>query len=314
VNLSLPFAEWNAPALPADAGAGPPRGKAGVAAATGHEDAALRLGLDLEALHPALWRASQLGGSRGAVSASGYPALDAQLPGGGWPHGVLTELLLPRCGIGELRLLAPALAAPADPPPALPSGVRPAARPGGAGMAADADDGRSVILFDPPAALSAWALLQHGLSPQRWLVVRGRAPRQPREAGDVAPLLPNPDLLWALEHTLRSGHAGAVLAWLPLALRADVLRRLQLAAQACAGPVFVFRDARARSRPSPAPLRLLLQPAGLDGLAVRLLKRRGPPLAEPLRLALPPVLTPRQQAQALVRQAARRSDPVLRDG
>ncbi len=219
MNLSLPFAEWNAPALPADAGVGQPGVEAGAAAAaTGHEDAALRLGLDPEALHPALWRASQLGGGRGAVSPSGYAALDAQLPGGGWPHGELTELLLPRCGIGELRLLAPALAAPED-PPAVPPGVRPAAppgatRPGDTGMAADADDGRSVILFDPPAALSAWALLQHGLSPQRWRVVRGRAPRQPRGPGDVAPLLPNPDLLWALEHTLRSGHAGAVLACL----------------------------------------------------------------------------------------------------
>lgn len=300
MNLSLPFAEWNAPAVPdlppPDAGVGQPGVESGdVAAATGNEDAALRLALDAAALHPALWRASQLGSVRGAVSASGCAALDAQLPGGGWPHGVLTELLLPRSGIGELRLLAPALVAPPDP-----------VRPGD--TVTDAGAGRSVILFDPPASPSAWALLQHGLSPQRWLVVRGRAPRQPRAPGDVAPLLPNPDLLWALEHTLRSGHAGAVLAWLPLALRADVLRRLQLAAQGCAGPVFVFRDARACSRPSPAPLRLLLQPAGIDGLAVRVLKRRGPPLAEPLRLALPPVLTPRQQAQALVRQAAQRSD------
>ncbi len=289
MSLSLPFAPWDErcrPEPPATAG-GEPAGPAS------HRRAASQLAQGTEApeaLHPALWRASQLGSGRGAVSASGHAALDAQLPGGGWPHGALTELLLPRPGIGELRLLAPALAPPADP-------TKPAA--------ADADDGRSVILFDPPAALSAWALLQQGLAPERWLVVHGRAPRQPRASSGVAPLLPNADLLWALEHTLRSGHAGAVLAWLPLALRADVLRRLQLAAQGCAGPVFVFRDAHARTRPSPAPLRLLLQPAGIDGLAVRVLKRRGPPLAEPLRLALPPVLTPRQQAQALVRQAAR---------
>jgi protein ImuA len=76
------------------------------------------------------------------------------------------------------------------------------------------------------------------------------------------------------------------------------LRRLQLAAQAQDGPVFVFRDVQARSQPSPAPLRLLLQAAGVDSLSLRLLKRRGPSLAQPLRLALPSALTPRQQAQA----------------
>ena len=61
--------------------------------------------------HPGLWRASQLGAGRQRCTASGFALLDAQLPGGGWPHGVLTELLLAQPGIGELRLLAPTLAA-----------------------------------------------------------------------------------------------------------------------------------------------------------------------------------------------------------
>ena len=65
----------------------------------------------LSQLHPGLWRASQIGGAPGRTTASGFDVLDAQLPGGGWPHGVLTELLLPQPGVGELRLLAPALAA-----------------------------------------------------------------------------------------------------------------------------------------------------------------------------------------------------------
>lgn len=311
MNLSLPFAEWDAGLSPGAAGRPvdpPAAADSGGDAAASHDDAAWRLALAAEAtalapesLHPALWRASQLGGGRGAVTPSGHPALDAELPGGGWPHGALTELLLPQPGIGELRLLAPALAAvsrgsPPWPPPA-------AVRPGGAAPAADPAEARGVMLFDPPALLSAWALLQQGLAPRHWLVVRGRAAHPPRVPGAVGPLLPSADLLWALEHTLRSGHAGVVLAWLPLALRADALRRLQLAAQACAGPVFVFRASEACGRPSPAPLRLWLQPAGVGGLAVRVIKRRGPPLAAPLRLDLPPVLTPRQQAQALARQA-----------
>ena len=67
---------------------------------------------DPEALHPALWRAHRLGrAGAAAVWRSGFAALDAELPGGGWPCQALTELLLPRPGIGEVRLLAPVLAA-----------------------------------------------------------------------------------------------------------------------------------------------------------------------------------------------------------
>ena len=283
-----------------------------------HQDAALQLvlqgpvsqgpALSPEQLHPALWRANQLGGARVAVSPSGFAALDAQLPGGGWPHGVLTELLLAQPGIGELRLLAPSLAKPfagrsATPPKR------------GSAPAAPAEAQRCVMLFDPPAALNAWALWQRGLSPRPWLVVQGRpVTRQARSANGLLPLLPSADVLWALEQALRSGHVGAVLAWLPLNLRADTLRRLQLAAQHCDGPVFIFRDAQARSKPSAAPLRLLLQPAGVDGLTLRLLKRRGPTLAQALRLQLLPVLAPHQQAQAEARLALRAADQASRLG
>lgn len=299
------------------------------------------------ALHPALWRASQVGGAPGRRTPTGFDALDAQLPGGGWPHGVLTELLLAQPGIGELRLLAPALATLSPPDEPVPSATATAtaargpaattttrspaelAAPpprrgrspsGPSGQPVDAPAHRCVMLFDPPAVPSAWALLQQGLGCRHWLVVRPRpgsagaagaghgAPRGPHR---LAPLLPAADLLWALEQALRSGHVGAVLAWVPRGLRADALRRLQLAAQAHDGPVFVFRDAQAAPQPSAAPLRLLLQPAGVDGLALRLLKRRGPPLAQVLRLALPPVLTPGQQAQALTRQLARGRGPAV---
>jgi len=278
-------------------------------------------------LHPGVWRASQIGGGPRRVTASGFPLLDAQLPGGGWPHGVLTELLLPEPGVGELRLLAPALAtvAPLGAAPASASASASTSTAGGS-PTAPPDAGRCVMLFDPPALLSAWALVQCGLGSRHWLVVQGRAgqaragqalagpgviaPGAPRGANRLAPLLASADLLWALEQSLKSGHVGAVLAWLPLNLRADVLRRLQLAAQAHDGPVFIFRDALARSQPSAAPLRLLLQPAGIDGLSVRLLKRRGPALAQPLRLALPPVLAPHQQARAQAQADARAQPPT----
>ncbi|WP_234413890.1 translesion DNA synthesis-associated protein ImuA [Ideonella sp. A 288] len=240
-----------------------------------------------EALHPALWRAHQLGAGVAAVTPTGFAALDAQLPGGGWPHRVLTELLLPHPGLGEMRLLAPALAACSR-----------GGEPGAGGT--DAGAGRCVMLFDPPAALCGWALGQLGLDARQWLLVQGRAAAGRPGGGAPNPRLasrlgPGADVLWALEQALRSGHLGAALAWLPVGLKVDVLRRLQLAAQAHDAPVFILREAEARHRPSVAPLRLLLAPAGIDTLSVRVLKRRGPPLAEPLLLALAPVLSPRQR-------------------
>jgi len=59
--------------------------------------------------HPSVWR----GRSRAAVETlpTGFAALDAGLPGGGWPRHGLVEILTPRPGVGELYLLLPALAA-----------------------------------------------------------------------------------------------------------------------------------------------------------------------------------------------------------
>jgi len=64
----------------------------------------------LEELHPSLWRASQLARSVTRCIDTGHPALSKQLVGGGWPTGSLTELMVERPGVGEWRLLAPALA------------------------------------------------------------------------------------------------------------------------------------------------------------------------------------------------------------
>ena len=179
---------------------------------------------------------------------------------------MLTELLLAHPGVGEMRLLAPALAAVAG---------------GAAGPA------RSVMLFDPPAAPCGWALAQLAVDARQLIVVHGR---EGARGAALRHRLASPDLFWALEQALQSGHVGAVLAWLPERLRGDALRRLQLAAQAHDGPVFLLRGIEARLKPSAAPLRLALHPAGPDALSVHLLKRRGPALAQPLRLVLPPVL------------------------
>jgi protein ImuA len=140
-----------------------------------------------ETWHPALWRASQLGHRAQAALPSGFAALDAELPGGGWPRRALAELLLPHAGVGEMRLLAPALAALTR-------------------------AGQRVLWVDPPAAPCAPALEQLGLDVRRLVVVHGRdGPRGAR----ARRLLGAADVLWALEQALASGELGAVLAWLP---------------------------------------------------------------------------------------------------
>lgn len=97
-----------------------------------------------EQLHPSLWRASQLAHSVGRCIDTGYQALSHQLSGGGWPVGTLVDLLVAQPGIGEMRLLSPAL--------------RTVAR-------------KRVILLQPPHTPQAIALANMGLAPSQivWL-------------------------------------------------------------------------------------------------------------------------------------------------
>jgi protein ImuA len=188
----------------------------------------------------ALWRADRLADSVPAVWPTGHAALDAELPGGGWPAAGLTELLLAQPGTGEWRLLAPALAG------------------------RDGD----VVCIAPPALPYAPALQTLGLAPARLVCVRAAAV-------DAA--------AWAAEQALRAGCCAAVLWWGDLALPA--LRRLHLAAGA--SPLFALRPAAAQAQASPAPLRVACTPAPHGRVAVRILKRRGPPMERALTLTLP---------------------------
>lgn len=57
-----------------------------------------------------IWRGDTLARLPDSTLSSGYAELDAELPGGGWPRGNLTEILVDRNGLGELSLLLPVLA------------------------------------------------------------------------------------------------------------------------------------------------------------------------------------------------------------
>jgi cell division inhibitor SulA/protein ImuA len=104
---------------------------------------------------------------------SGFTALDAELPGGGWPTGCLTECLPAHEGIGELRLLGPALARLSR-------------------------AGRRLAWIAPPHLPYAPALDAAGIALDRLLIVRTVAAR---------------DALWAAEQALASAACGAVLVW-----------------------------------------------------------------------------------------------------
>ncbi len=199
-------------------------------------------------LPPGVWRADQLGDGGVAALPSTFPELDAQLPGGGWPLGMLTELIAREPGVGELRLVVPVL--------------RRLTR-----------ERKVAILLGPPHVPYAPALASFGIDLDYLIVVR---------ATQAA------DRLWAVEQALRSASFGTLLAWLPHErTRPEHLRRMQLAAQGTRGPVFLFRHLPAQFEASPAPLRLLLLPRPGQRLSVQLLKRRGPVLARPLLLELP---------------------------
>lgn len=66
--------------------------------------------LDVVLKHPGIWRRSTSAAHHVRAIATGLPGLDAQLPGGGWPCGALSEILFAYDGLGELSLLMPALA------------------------------------------------------------------------------------------------------------------------------------------------------------------------------------------------------------
>jgi hypothetical protein len=152
-----------------------------------------------------------------AVEASGWQELDAVLPGGGWQAGTIVELMPVATGIGELRLLLPALA-------------RITAA------------GRHVTLIAPPYIPFAPALSQHGVRLERLLVI------QAQQAEDI---------LWAAEQSLRCRSFGAVLAWPATIRGREIRRlQLAAEAGGSTGFLYRDVDAARESSPAALRLKL----------------------------------------------------------
>jgi len=149
---------------------------------------------------PRLWRGKEIPREGIETVSTGHETLDAVLPGGGWPVGALTEIIVPHWGIGELRLLLPA-------------------------MAAMTRAKRWLSWIAPPYLPYGPGLLQAEVDLNFALVL------------DVNGC--DRDLLWSMEKLLQNSASGIVMAW-PQRLTSGALRRLQLTAESAGTLGFLY--------------------------------------------------------------------------
>ncbi len=164
-----------------------------------------------------LWRGDARPSAMRPGVASGFPELDAELPGGGWPVGSLSEILPATAGIGELRLLMPALAQLTK-------------------------QGLTIAWIAPPHQPYAPALAAAGIDLARVLIVRCSRTQ---------------DALWATEQALRARACGAVLAWLqPLRFSAARRLQLAAQEGSALALLFRPPEAAAEASPAPLRLKI----------------------------------------------------------
>jgi protein ImuA len=209
------------------------------------------------AVESAIWRGDALGTPVTTTVGTGFEALDAELPGHGWPCQSLTEVLQVQSSVLEWRLLAPA-------------------------MHTLVGQGKQIVIVGPPKPPHLPGLKHLGLDERHIVWIQADKPVE---------------RLWATEQLIKANAAGMLVSWLPQA-RQEQIRRLQVCAQSCDGPVILCRPAAAEHEASAAPLRLQAR-LGIDWeLHVHLLKRKGPPHEGELTLPSVPggldaILTPR---------------------
>lgn len=197
-----------------------------------------------------MWRASRIDPVDASATPTGFERLDRELAGGGWPTGGVVEMLFDRAGIGEMRLLSPALARLSQ------------------------QQSRWLLWVSPPHLPYPPALIRAGINLERVLIAR------PENRSDA---------LWTLEKAMASQSCSAVLAW-PRTLRPGEIRRLQVASKdgSCLG--VLMRPVSSAQESSPAELRLRLRGAvasplrETSELQVEILKRRGGWATEPFTL------------------------------
>ncbi|GGX05787.1 hypothetical protein GCM10007242_08860 [Pigmentiphaga litoralis] len=220
---------------------------------------------------------------------SGFATLDAALPDGGWPAAGVTQILIPRNGAGELRLLAPCLRQLTQ-------------------------TGRTVALLVPAYLSYAPTLIQYGIDLNHVRIVRSASPLEG---------------MASIEADLQDAIFGAVVVWMPplAAADANVIRTLQLAGRLSRCPVFLFsagasHDQLPASAVSTAPLQLQVKSPFADTVQLQRIDPAKPNAHPVISLSLPAPLVRLRTRQAppasgvakalLVSQKAARPAPEAR--
>lgn len=207
-----------------------------------------------------VWWADQVAPADQPVTPTGWPALDAALPGGGWPLGAVVECTVPSAHALPWRLWQPALRAAAAQGP--------------------------VVLIGLPLLPHAAVWAAHGIAPERLLRLTPDDDAQALWAAEQVLRCPDVAACWV--HWRRP--TGAAMRRLQLAAAAS--RRDATRPGAWPAPlVLASLDATRGLATSAAVLRLELLDSDADGVTVHVHKRRGPPLPGPLRLRAPLPLT-----------------------
>ena len=182
-----------------------------------------------------IWRGTQTARQQQNILDTGYPELNQQLHIGGWPLASTTELGLSQPGIGELRLLLPALRKLAQQ--------------------------QHIICIAPPYLPFAPALLKEGIDVSKLIIVQSShkhdtlwASEQALLAGCCAAVLS-----WTGRQDLS----------------ARELRRLQLAAEKSGTWNVLFRHSDCLQQASASTLRLHLTSNTYSQLEINVLKQPG---------------------------------------
>jgi protein ImuA len=132
------------------------------------------------AVESAIWRGDALGTPVTTTVGTGFKALDAELPGNGWPCQSLTEVLQVQPSVLEWRLLAPA-------------------------MRTLVDQGKQIVIVGPPRPPYLPGPKHLGLDERHLVWIQADNPLE---------------RLWATKQLIKANAAGMLVAWLPGCLAA----------------------------------------------------------------------------------------------
>jgi len=171
---------------------------------------------------------------------TGFNALDACLPYGGWPTDAISEVISPQPGLGDMALVLPALARLTQQ-----EGV--------------------VACIAPPWLLHSPFLAAQGVNLARLLCI-------PEPAG-VRDKRQWQKRHWAAEQIVKSGSCNGLLYWQAKPLPFIAYRRLQMLCGQFGCPAFMFHQSAPLNSPSSVRLQVLARkPASLN---IKILKMRG---------------------------------------